>query len=502
VNLNYFQKTWNFKVATDQVGQVHTISVYQVSGYGLGNHLFLKNVSSGEIVRLFSGGSIEFTPATAGEYSFQLFVGRLYPVQEISKSFPAGWNMLSLPLTPISNSINDLIGDDVTGYFYPYTYSNLEGYSNCSKMQLGKGYWLGLLDPATIDVAGDSVYDTIAVFLPKGSNLIGNPFMYRIGKSNLAFTRSGTTLSFTEAVASNWISGALHHWNNVGSGMYVAMDTLSPWWGAWLYVLTDGVSMEIRPGAAKSLLAKSQEIENDGWQVQLHLSSDWGGEESSLLGVHSHANAGFDASFDYPEPPPSPNGKFLQGFFRHPRWTEITDCYDRDIRPPENGAALVWDYTVSSSQKGAVRLTWNLENVPSETPLRLSCPELNLQLDMRQQSEYVFNYERELTFQISTGAVTDIIPASPQPEKFALSQNYPNPFNPITTIRYQLPKACQVELTVYNALGQTIQTLVSNQQPAGYYSVSFDANRLGSGIYFYRLKAGEFQELRKCVVVK
>ena len=121
---------------------------------------------------------------------------------------------------------------------------------------------------------------------------------------------------------------------------------------------------------------------------------------------------------------------------------------------------------------------------------------------MRQQSEYVFNYERELTFQISTGAVTDIIPASPQPEKFALSQNYPNPFNPITTIRYQLPKACQVELTVYNALGQTIQTLVSNQQPAGYYSVSFDANRLGSGIYFYRLKAGEFQELRKCVVVK
>jgi len=43
---------------------------------------------------------------------------------------------------------------------------------------------------------------------------------------------------------------------------------------------------------------------------------------------------------------------------------------------------------------------------------------------------------------------------------------------------------------------------VSNQQPAGYYSVSFDANRLGSGIYFYRLKAGEFQELRKCLIVK
>jgi hypothetical protein len=74
------------------------------------------------------------------------------------------------------------------------------------------------------------------------------------------------------------------------------------------------------------------------------------------------------------------------------------------------------------------------------------------------------------------------------PYDFKLSQNYPNPFNPITTIEYQLPKLSEVELAIYNLIGQKVATLVSEKQPAGNYKVQWDASSFASGIYLYRLK--------------
>ena len=79
--------------------------------------------------------------------------------------------------------------------------------------------------------------------------------------------------------------------------------------------------------------------------------------------------------------------------------------------------------------------------------------------------------------------------ASDQPRQVKLSQNYPNPFNPNTTIEYQLPENSHVELTVYNSLGQKVQTLVDQQVQAGSHQVTFDGSDLSSGVYIYRLEA-------------
>jgi hypothetical protein len=89
-----------------------------------------------------------------------------------------------------------------------------------------------------------------------------------------------------------------------------------------------------------------------------------------------------------------------------------------------------------------------------------------------------------------------------KPLEYQLFQNYPNPFNPITTIRYQLLQASQVELAIYNILGQRVATLVSTKKLAGTYQVKWDASRYVSGIYYYYLKAGEFQDVRKMVLLK
>ena len=88
------------------------------------------------------------------------------------------------------------------------------------------------------------------------------------------------------------------------------------------------------------------------------------------------------------------------------------------------------------------------------------------------------------------------------PKKFELSQNYPNPFNPITTIRFNLPEAENVKLTVFNILGQELKTLVNEFKESGVHTINFDASELNSGMYIYKIEAESFVQTRKMTLVK
>jgi hypothetical protein len=88
------------------------------------------------------------------------------------------------------------------------------------------------------------------------------------------------------------------------------------------------------------------------------------------------------------------------------------------------------------------------------------------------------------------------------PNTFRLGQNYPNPFNPSTTIKYGLPKNSFVTLKVYDILGREVTTLVNENKMAGTYQVNFNASNLASGIYFYTIKAGDFSQTKKMLLVK
>jgi len=88
------------------------------------------------------------------------------------------------------------------------------------------------------------------------------------------------------------------------------------------------------------------------------------------------------------------------------------------------------------------------------------------------------------------------------PKKFALYQNFPNPFNPATTIRYDLPKQATVTITIFDVIGRQVAKLVNSEQPAGAYSVRWDATGFASGLYYYRIEAGDFASVRKLVLMK
>jgi pimeloyl-ACP methyl ester carboxylesterase len=101
---------------------------------------------------------------------------------------------------------------------------------------------------------------------------------------------------------------------------------------------------------------------------------------------------------------------------------------------------------------------------------------------------------------VTTGIVEH--PHSSVPMEYRLLQNYPNPFNPTTAIRYELPRSSQVRLSVYDMLGREVSVLVKERRDPGVHEVKFDASNLPSGVYLYRLRAGDFIQSRKFVLLR
>ncbi len=102
-------------------------------------------------------------------------------------------------------------------------------------------------------------------------------------------------------------------------------------------------------------------------------------------------------------------------------------------------------------------------------------------------------FETDITFEIDSGIM---------PGRYALTQNYPNPFNPSTKINFSLPRVSCVNLSVYNLLGQKVETLIKKEMVAGNYNVTWDGIDVASGIYFYRLESNGFVETKKMLLLK
>jgi len=158
---------------------------------------------------------------------------------------------------------------------------------------------------------------------------------------------------------------------------------------------------------------------------------------------------------------------------------------------PASGAEKIFYYTYSSTDYGCgvryngdyqlVYLTFIYENIPNPDDRKLLLSN-------------IFNW-----FGVVTGVDSSPVQKA---EVFSLSQNYPNPFNPATHIGFGLPKSTEVRIEIFNILGQRVSVLLDTKKAAGYHVIEFNAGKFASGVYFYRIKAGDFIDVKKMVLMR
>lgn len=156
---------------------------------------------------------------------------------------------------------------------------------------------------------------------------------------------------------------------------------------------------------------------------------------------------------------------------------------------PNDGAGHL-AITDSSVTKVQAQAAWNYLLIEEDRSAGMHNPEFAVEL-------------LKLSIGVLKGTISDVAPEDGQiPVEFNLAQNYPNPFNPSTTIKFSIPKASEVSLTIYDALGREVAKLVDEQKAAGTYSVDWNASNNASGIYFYRITTNEHVQVKKMVLVK
>ncbi|MEQ9391498.1 MAG: FG-GAP-like repeat-containing protein [Balneola sp.] len=364
-----------------------------------------------------------------------------------------------------------------------------------------------------------------------GFNLVGNPYGTTIDwDATSGWTRTGLDASFyVWSDSANGGAGAYLSWNGItgtqGDGK------IAPWQGFWVKAnaenptlsFTDqirssgGVFLKKKPASTLSLTLKG----ND----QL---------SSTIVSFQDKASILKDRYDTYKLK--SLNGEYLSLF------TQLNDGTGLDINalPIELEVVSIPLGFEGSDLSGIFELSWSPKNLPTEMTITLADTKTGEEIDLREASSYSFRIEnltKELQSenedsttraQIIRGAFTPNVmkskssasaarflvrittatsvsnePMKELPTSVELQQNYPNPFNPSTTITFGVPEAGEVTLEVFDLLGRKVVSLLNREnKSAGRYSVHFDAQNLSSGMYIYRLQAGNITITKKLTLIK
>ena len=231
-------------------------------------------------------------------------------------------------------------------------------------------------------------------------------------------------------------------------------------------------------------------------------ASGGGSDYTMTVGMSPYATDGYDVGIDQyaPPAPPPPSFDAAIGWGGDRYYTQIVASTESEVEfdiqlqyPEGNTIVLTWDNSAWASYG-----TFVLQDAFGGAMINV---------DMNATTTHTLTnpaFNTLKLFVTATGLATDDILL---PEEFALRQNYPNPFNPVTTIQYNLPDDAHVSMVVYDIMGRQVRTLVNDVQSAGYRTVKWNAtNEMGqpvsAGMYFYVLKADDFTQIRKMVLLK
>ncbi|PKL82279.1 MAG: hypothetical protein CVV24_10900 [Ignavibacteriae bacterium HGW-Ignavibacteriae-3] len=185
-----------------------------------------------------------------------------------------------------------------------------------------------------------------------------------------------------------------------------------------------------------------------------------------------------------------------------------------EVVPGTKGNEIVLSVANESSTDDAVKLSVALSNYPHGIELCNGAVQID-KLMRGEEKDVLFTFDVKripgaakdtLNFMITDQRggkwIKEIILEYAVPKEFKLAQNYPNPFNPNTTIEFTIPQNGRYTISIYNVLGQLIETLGDGEYAPGYYKLNFDAGRLASGMYIYRLSGDKVNFIKKMLLLK
>lgn len=354
-----------------------------------------------------------------------------------------GWNLISIPLDTEQKLKTEIFPTAVSPAFWFN-----QGYQIRDTLEVKKGYWIKFDQIQSNQICGNKVYDD-TISIRTGWNMIG------VLDELVPFSRITTIPS--GILASNFFG--------YSSGYFVE-DTLKPGSGYWVKSSSNG-----------AIILNSSL--NKGVENNFQINSEWASitvTDALSREMKLYISEDVDKEL-FILPPIPPEGAF-----------DIRYTSDLMIESIKNRSAVI---NISGAE---YPLTIKISGVNLHLSDLISSKLLNETIE--DGGKFTI-YDTRINKIMIDGSYTNELPVS-----FALDQNYPNPFNPITIIKFALPKDSEVNLSIYNVLGELVTTLVNEEMKAGYHQVDFNAANLATGVYLYRIKAGEFVQTKKMILMK
>jgi len=404
-------------------------------------------------VKARNGDNVE--TAVSGRDTLQL------TCTSFSGNVSAGWNLLSVPILMPAYPRSLLYPTSISSAF-----SYNRSYVRTDTLSEGPGYWLKFASPATVTFIGDSV-STDTINLIQGWNMVGS-ISFPVAVNSILLLPPDLMFNHSQFFGYN------------GSG-YTIASTLDPGHGYWLKVREAGQlilsangphALPKAPAADSTSVMSSFTFEDSSGHTQtLYIDENPSTKKPGLL---------------YELPPPAPESAFDVRFSAGTYVSSLSGNADGQEFP----VAL-------QSLSYPVTLSWSLAGKKMNYAVEINGSEQRL------EGSGTLTIDKGTVSLRSVAAGHSLVPKS-----FALYQNYPNPFNPSTEIRYDIPERSRVVITIFNDLGVTVATPVSDVQNAGEYRITWEP-AVASGVYFYRIQATSsehpsitFQKVLKAIIVK
>lgn len=392
------------------------------------------------------------------------------PIQYREKK---GWNLVSFPMDASDfDVLTQMVKDSTSAPVYEYDGS----YQQVTQLQAGKGYWMKLARDDNFDITRLPA-TKLTLNLKKGWNLV----------SGVGGDMPLSAISDPDGIL---IKGTAYEFDQA----YTSSDTLRPGMGYWIRtsqagtvtlthpkLVTTKAKAKLKEKTSDTFAEKAKKVENTFDNVTI---SD--GSHSTKLYFGNTLPQGI-SKLSYSLPPLPPGKAFDARFKGDSRLVEDAEMYIKLGNPTKDPLTLkVQVQSLAKYSKFTVKEFSNGQLLSQYT------------VDANKETELKHNDTDAIYVAPAGGPMAK----SETPTEFKLQQNYPNPFNPTTQIKYSVAKTAPVKLEVFNILGKRVATLVNKQQKPGRYEVTFDGSHLASGMYLYRLKAGNHVMTKKLILAK